>query len=369
MSKATLTRTDGSLQYSGEEVIGAKKVELSYLDVDYPVNDFNNMSDESVKKTPWYKMTEEVDENGNVWISIPAFATQYILDSDGNITGRKISTETIGAEGWFLNPVFGTPKNPKGIQVAKYLLDEDYCSKAGKMPYGNKKYPSIVRNNLKAKYGNDDKYSYFLFDYWTLMALQDLALVEFAESSTGEIMESITISNIRNGLADDARLCGAADAVKAYRNNGEEVLASGVAKMSHVTDSGIYAMKYRGIEHAWGNGYLFVDGIYFNGENVYICKDIINYGDYKTYETVDVIRPLNNTGEVHKLKFDTSNLVVFPSEIKVGGSYQDSYEANANGDRALFLGSSLYSYNCSMATEGTYSGADYDVFRMVRRQK
>ena len=44
-------------------------------------------------------MTEETDENGNVWISIPAFATQYILDSDGNITGRKISTETIGAEG------------------------------------------------------------------------------------------------------------------------------------------------------------------------------------------------------------------------------------------------------------------------------
>lgn len=369
MSKATLTRTDGSLQYSGEEVIGVKKVELSYLDVDHPVNDFNNMSDESVKKTPWYKMTEEIDENGNVWISIPAFATQYILDSDGNITGRKISTETIGAEGWFLNPVFGTPKNPKGIQVAKYLLDEDYCSKAGKMPYGNKKFPSTVRTNLSVKYKDDSKYTYFLLDYWTLMALQDLALVEFAESSMSEIMEGITLTNIRNGAAGDGRMSGVTDSVKAYRNNDEEVLASGIAKMSHVTDSGIYAMKYRGIENAWGNGYLFVDGIYFNGENIYVCKDVANYGNYVNYEITNLVRPLSNTGEVHKLKFDENNLVVFPSEIKIGGSYRDSYETNANGDRALFLGSSLYSYNCTAATEGTYSGPDYDVFRMVRRQK
>lgn len=332
---------------------------VQYQDGAKPENGFDS-------KKPWSDIKEVTDSLGNVWISIPKFYTKYVMDESGAIKERYVS-EFNGGSGWHLNPIF---RNSKGKEInnffiSKYLLSLEegkLVSKAGLKPYGGVAC-TTARTLIESYEDVDYNYEYSSFDIWALMALQDLAIVEFAETGTNKVMQGITFTTYSNTTYAENRKSGKTDMLTS---------ASGSAARSKEDDNGLYACRYRLIENLWGNGRLFVDGIYCNDAKVFCCKNSSNYSKLGEYTLTNITKPLDN-GLVHQLTFDTEHLITFPKSLSTAGSYDNYYEGRSSaGNKVVYLGAEgsggkngLYSY---IITVEPNSALPYNTFKMIKKE-
>ena len=115
-----------------------------------------------------------------------------------------------------------------------------YKSLSGATPIQNKT-PTEARTKI-AYYNNtlSDGYNYCLFDIWALIALQDLCIVEFANSSAQSIVKGYTERGTQLGST------GMMDNI----GNKTPIQTTGSRAIDAQQDeSGNYSMKYRGIEN------------------------------------------------------------------------------------------------------------------------
>lgn len=317
-------------------------------------------------KKPWSDIKEVTDSFGNVWIQIPKFYTKYVMDETNTYIKERYISEFNGGNGWHLNPLF---KNQSGkeldsVLISKYLITENSgraYSQSGYAPYSE--VTATTARALIDSYDAIDTegYEYSSFDIWALIALQDLSIIEFANSNLHSIMQGITYANYRSGKN-----------VSGTTDNVGQPTSSGVAAKQD-NDSGLFAMKYRGIENVWGNGRLFVDGIYIENYKIYVCSDAHLYGSYDKYSVAN-LNIANQTGFVHRLGFDPATCLVYPVAVQSNGSYGDYCNAPSDKSRALcYLGAESNNGGqiglSSFILSGTNSSLPHTVFRMIKKQK
>ena len=126
---------------------------------------------------------DEVNHPG--WIKINPFYTAYITESNGKIIGRAISEFKIGNE-YKMNPIFFDENGVAGpIYISKYLAgknkDGSLNINSGIAPVAQS--PVNWHTQLQDMNATDPLYRYTVETIWTRQLLQDLILIEFADSS------------------------------------------------------------------------------------------------------------------------------------------------------------------------------------------
>lgn len=340
MSKAILTRLDGAENLTAN---------VGFSDVQDVVNDFDS-------RYPWNSITEIEDANGEKWIRILPFYTYYETNSNGVITGRKISEYKID-DNWFLNPIFtkGDRILPY-VDVAKYLMSNENgigFTRSGDKPIKNIT-PKVARQYANAK--SDVSHDVFLENIWVLQLLQDLFAVEFATTKCQEVLKGYVYSK----YSSSSKANGTTDIVP-YVTGTESQIGN---------VSGTHTMKYRGIENLWGNGQTFIDGIKFDGENILVSLDPVYDGDYNTYVDSAIKRPLSG-GVVYQLKYDNGVHLSFPVAVNSKGRYENVLSTSDGINTVLYNGNN--SDNCGLWTYSTTVGATsvlpHGTYRLVRRPK
>lgn len=310
------------------------------------VNDFDS-------KYPWNEMKIITAENGDKFIQIPKFYVHYIKDEDGYITGREFSLYKVDND-WLVNNVFiKDGQELPYVEIGCYLadLDSDSClrSRSGAYPKRGIKLEDartyILNNNSKM----DDGYEYQLFDIWCANLLQDLFVVEFAQSDASEIMSGYTYtyysgSPIANGQTDSV-----------------EYVTGMTTENSNKLGNSL--MKYRGIENLYGGGQTVLDKIVCDRGRLTVEKDGEAIVCGQTAPT--------SSGIVRKLKQDSITGLVFPSYLHNNGKYIDVY-TGADEDNQMFLlgrnnasGSTLFCYTAYPKSDAPR----YGVYRIIRRPK
>lgn len=303
-------------------------------------------------KYPWNGIEEIVDDYGDSWVRIPKFY-RVINVENGVVKGRELSEYKVGDD-WLLNHNFvnnaGTSLNY--VEIAKYQMslgaDGEGRSVAGVYPkYGltyNEAQAAVAKLNSR-----EDGYEYFLSNIWTAELLQDLMVVEFANSYTPAVMSGYPNYSSRG-----------------YRRTGETdniPYCSGIqAPTDHANKSS--CMKYRGIENIYGNGQELIDGVFISNGNITV--------NINGVEQSTPIKCPTTQGIVHQLGYDINTDLVFPTTIKSGGSYSENFYGNSDADRNV-----VYRGNYSDSGYGLFSFIPLDqttknnsaTFRVVRRLK
>lgn len=350
MSKANLTRTDGSLKYNElDEVVGSMIANIGYNNGEEVVNDFDALY-------PWSGITEVTDSAGNVWIRIPVFYTWYEV-VDGVVKGRKISEYKIDDE-WFLNPLFVRDGRVLPyVDIAKYLtsfVDGQVWSRSGDAPMKGVT-PSTARSRMETLSSED--YQISSYDIWAVQLLQDLFSIEFGTTKCQAIMKGYIYKNYSAKSANN----GTTDTIP---------YATGCIT-EYAAVEGTQCIKYRGIENIWGNGSLFVDGIRTRGLQVFICKEPALYADNNNYVTSN-LTGLTTSGVIYQFGCDPDNHFLFPIAVDNNGAYENTYsKLYTDAEGCMYSGNNnenigLFTYNLSAAYS---SYIPQSVFRMIRRPK
>lgn len=260
-----------------------------------------------------------------------------------------------------------------------YYLPQDFLREDGteadfyeigrfEMSGGNKSQTSVVPDSSKS-------ISYFrksvrgLGENWHLSTLTEktqilepLMVIEFATRNIQSIAEG-AIS------ATEAKISGSTNS---FIISHEE---DGIKPYSGIAD-GVFS--YRGIENPFGDLFEFIDGIFFNNNRIYYCKNPSDYSDTldtKKYSLMAGVLPSGN-GYVSQLNFNSSNPYCrLPSEVSISSdsdSYYGDYFVATTSDYniPIFGGSYLtganagiFHWNCSR----TVSSEDKDVGARLSR--
>jgi hypothetical protein len=179
--------------------------------------------------------------------------------------------------------------------------------------------------------------------------IQDLFMVEYANSDIGEVIPGYSYTNYSKSMLTT----GSTDALKYH---------TGVAATIGSNNKN-YGMKYRELENIVGNGIVILDNIECNDSEI---KVFVNGNDY-----VSKLTRNKDNNKVAKLSFDRDTKLIFPSVISAEGTYNDAYRG-ANGKNQLAIigfqddnGYGLFSYGFM----GSDSGHQYGTYRMMRKQK
>jgi hypothetical protein len=322
--------------------------EFAYLDsnIENIKNDYDNCY-------PWSDMKVIVDNNGNKWLQIPKFYTKYEFDENGYVCARYVSRYNVNND-WHLNPVFlnSNGKELGFVEVACYQIGVDPLtnmpvSRSGIAVDKGRKISAM--RSLVDNYDLDEKYDYSLYDIWAHIMIQDLFMVEYANSDIGEVIPGYSYTNYSKSMLTT----GSTDALKYH---------TGVAAKIGANNKD-YGMKYTELENIVGNGIVILDNIECNDSEI---KVFVNGNEY-----VSKLTRNKDSNKVAKLSFDRDSKLIFPSVVSAEGTYNDVYRG-ANGKNQLAIigfqddnGYGLFSYGFM----GLDSGHQYGTYRMMRKQK
>ena len=329
--------------------LGAENLQanFAYLNSSEIVNDYDSCY-------PWSDMKIVEDSNGNKWLQIPKFYTKYELDKDGYISARYISRYNVN-EDWHLNPIFlnSWGKELSSVEIACYQIGVDSLthtpvSKAG---YSVDRGRAIAEmRSLVDNYDLDERYDYSLYNIWAHMLVQDLFMVEYANSNIGDVLPGYCYTEYSKKMLQTGEL----DKINYHTGTTAD-------KGTSVPEK--YGMKYRYLENIVGNGITVLDGIICNGETI---KVTINNSEKEAK-----IKRLSTSGKVAKLSFDDETKLVFPTVVNDGGTYGDNYRGNSATNQIIIVGRQddngygLFSYGFIDKN----SSHQYGTYRMIRKQK
>lgn len=290
-------------------------------------NDFDS-------KYPYSEIHEVVDDYGNRWVQIPKFYRCMNVEN-GAVKGRELSEYRVD-DNWALNHSF---TNNAGfvvnyIEVAKYQMSLDNngvpCSVPGVYPSRGLTIAQ-AREAVKKLNEREDGYEYFLYNIWTSQIEQDLFVVEFANSYAPSVISGYPAYFDKGyqmtGTTDKIPYCTGIESENSHNNKAD-------------------SMKYRHIENIYGNGMLYIDGIYLQNSDIYVS---INNETYKSN-----LPRLVSSGPIHQLGYDSQLDLVFPKNTNSTGSYTDYYDGlQANETKVAIY-------------RGNYSTEGYGLFSMMQ---
>lgn len=276
---------------------------------------------------PWCDMEEVCDEYGNMFIRIPKFYSRITKNQNGTY---KLQISGCRYDGFATLFVDG-----KGNEIDFVLVGKYEGSGSPSRIYSKSGQTVLVHANISefrdGCRANGEGYQQY--DFLIDAIIKQLFMVEFATTNCQSIMAGWT-----KGTA--ALVTGHTDGIKT---------ASGSGNAAHTKDcavcntDGLHACKYRGIENPWGNVDCFCDGISFNKEKIYVCKDPTMYrsGVFDGAYVYHADRAMTS-GYVRQVSpFEKNPLLGFVSVA--GGSensyYSDNYTAS-DGGTILFVGGS-----------------------------
>ena len=326
---AQLTREKGSKGLVANFATGTgEEVVLNDFDSKYP-----------------FSGIEEVVDNGEYWVKIPRFYRVIYTNDQGVVTGREVSEYKVGDD-WLASPVFtnyaGT--DLASVEIAKYQASVGADGKLHSVPNATplrQVSKEQFQSYIDALNSQDDGYEYLSYNVWMAQVLQDLFTIEFANSNSRSVMEGYH-TNSQYSI----HLTGTTDVIKhhtgcVYTNGGD--------------------MKYRGIEHLYGNGSTFIDDITITGSQVAVN----NNGQIHLGNVPATLSP----GYIHQLQYDRSIDIVLPKTVasEAVASYGDYYQIDSTDPDTRFVLShydaGVFGYICTdrMSVATTY--------RIVRRIK
>lgn len=235
------------------------------------------------KVYPWSHMTTVKDQHDNVFVKIPKFYSKYTMNADGSVKLQIANAKLDGFSTLFID---GKGNEIDYVLVGAYEAtgtSEQIFSKGGDFPLTGLNIDQF----RTASRANGDGYQQF--DFLIMSIINQLFTVEFATTDSQSIfygyMYKTVSGSVMTGLTD-------------VLNNSTGYFDSGV-------------FKYRGIENIWGNKFKFVDGITFNGVNIYLSTDPSKYvagNEYRndSYKLIGIDRPVTE-GRARGLKVDPSN--------------------------------------------------------------
>lgn len=261
---------------------------------------------------PWSGMQIVEDAEVGTLVSIPKFYYKWTQESSNRIL--RISPQP--QEGFFVSPAHADRGDGVGerdvVYVGRYhCSDVDYKSNTGVLPKGSMTRADF-RTNIHAL-GSDIWQNDFAM-FWTIRMLY---LVEYADWNSQ--------AKIGYGCGSGSSKAneGATDAMQYHTGTNA------------ATRDTYGEVQYRHIEGLWSNMYDFVDGIYFNGSNVYCINNPSNFSD-NTNGTLIRTRP-TRTGVPHNLAVPSASgyeYALFPSYLENSGytTYLcDDFFTNTNG--------------------------------------
>lgn len=290
------------------------------------------------KCMPWKGMVRE-NIGTDVMVKIPKF--YFKRYKEGNTEFIKIANGK--KEGFAVHPLF----NHAGVEKDFAYIGAYKTSSYNKSGSGLK--PTV--NQTRAQMRNSAKNKgtgWGLMDIAALSAVQMLCLVEFANNDVQKV--------IGRGYSD-----GNSDSLKSGTCNNVPNLTGRPAGTDEKVD-----VVYRGIEGLWGNVYEFVDGVNFNGNEIYVCNDLSKYADNTSsgYTRLSC-EVLSGWGKRMGLDTGSNNHVMLSS---AGGGNETTYycdytSATSSGWQVLYVsgywnrGSScgLFYANCRSSS---YSSSD-----------
>lgn len=232
---------------------------------------------------PWSAMKMVKDANDNVFVKIPKFYSKYTDNGDGTVKLQISNSKLDGFSTLFID---GAGEEIDYVLVGAYEAtgsSAQIYSKKGDFPLTK----LTIDQFRTASRANGEGYQ--LYDYLILSIVNQLFTVEFATTDSQSIFY---------GYASD-RYAGAV----VVGQTGESEFPS------VIFDGGVF--KYRGIENIWGNKFKFVDGITFDGVNIYLSTNPEKYvagneNRNDSYELLSIGRPIDS-GVSWGLSVDNSN--------------------------------------------------------------
>lgn len=246
-SDPTLTRTDSAvgLSYS----IGAKEI----------ISDFSRCY-------PWSEMQEVVDDVGNVFIKIPKFYAKVTQNLNGTY---KYQISGCYYDGFSTLFVDGRGEEIDYVLVGKY--EASGSSSKAESKSGRPALVSLTLDKMRtACEANGEGYQQY--DILIDAILKLLFMIEFATTNSQSIMKGWTSSDNTAAL-----ITGHTDTVKTPSGSANQ----NYSDRDSCNSDGYHACKYRGIENPWGNVFVWVDGISFSEEKIFICFDPSSYKSAK----------------------------------------------------------------------------------------
>lgn len=360
------------------------------------------------------EMVEVTDSYGNVFIKIPKFYIKKTIS--GNTWKWQISKQQKDA-GYYLPACFTNESNGETypyILVGKYNAS---LSSDGKKLESKPNKEVLVSKNITqfrdfAKANGD---GYQILDVHTVDVLQVLFYVEFATLDSTNVMQGFISGqyvatykvasasgntiNVPSGkgslfkkgqmidvgsslggrqIAKNLRITNVVNDTITYETiSGISTISGaitsdhyiynvayltgvtntiGASSGSEINGSGLYSMKYRGIENLYGNVWQFVDGINIKDSVAYVARDASLYQSTNATGTGYIqVGYTNATANnyIIKMGYDINNpFIQLPTEVGASGSsaYKD-YFYQSTGEKIALIGGS-WSY-------GTYSGVSY----------
>ncbi len=203
---------------------------------------------------PWSEMKEVADNSGNIFIKIPKFYSRITKNNDGTY---KYQISRSCYDGFSTLFVDG-----KGNEI-EYVLVGKYEGSGNENRIYSRTESSVCTDLTMADYRKGcqaNGIGYQQYDYLIDMIIKELFTIEFATTDSQSVMRGYASGDNLGPLG----------------TGYTDVITTGITGEDN-SFPGKYACKYRGIENLWGNTWTFVDGISFNGTEVYVCTDPQSY--------------------------------------------------------------------------------------------
>ena len=311
---------------------------------------------------PWAGMERVEDPEFGTFVKIPKFWYKWTSSNNDNSLKLQIADKEI--DGFKLSPAHycyprvaqyserqGVVANPDYVYIGAYQCAKNtYKSASNTTPHtvDDGTTVSSIRDTLRNKTSNSNSSIYLLWDYWSLLTIWMLYLVEFADwDSKKKIGYGCSETNTPS-------VTGKTDSM-AYHTG---TTASSRGSYSRI--------RYRYIEDLWSNMFTFLDGIgvgasgsgtsrsfylnlryYFltyeasfsaSGRNISSLKD----GLPTRWERIDsgigfdYIYPSAGGGSVGKYSCDMTNLTTVTGAVVSGGGYENPAFWSVKGLFGLF---------------------------------
>lgn len=276
---------------------------------------------------PWSGMQRVEDTDAGTLVSIPKYYYKWTRESNS----MKLQISKDQFSGALVSPAHADRGDGKGerdvVYVGAYNCASTYKSTTGVNPIANITRPT-ARTNIHNLGSDIWQWDYAM--YWTIMMLY---LVEYAN---WDVQSQIGCGCGNNSSFENNGLC---DGMEYHTGTN----ASARTSYGHV--------RYRYIEDLWAGVFLWVDGVYFSGANMYGIKNPSLFSD-TTNGTLIGTRLTNGPGLITKWSANPEvegfEYAIMPSEIQTSGSYYNYNTYICDGYSYFSSGQTIYvgaSYN------------------------
>ena len=284
---------------------------------------------------PWAGMVVEDDATAGKLVKIPKYWFKWTRSGNG----MKLQISNGPEAGFHVSPAHADRGDGQGerdyVYVGRYHCNTSYKSQAGSQPAA-----SMTRAQARSNIHNLGS-TYWQYDfamYWTIMMLY---LVEFANWNSQAVIGygcSPSGAKFNTGLTDSM------------------LYHTGTTAANRTTFG---CCQYRHIDGLWDNVYDWVDGIYFDGYDIYCISNPANFSDTSggtLVGNIDGIYP--RSGYISRYTDPTApgfEYALFPNETNGGSAAYvcDYVNVASSGQRIVRAGGNF--------SKNKYNG----IFRLV----